>query len=115
MTAQHLEVAVRHQPRIATIDLYGQIDSLGEQSLNTAYVDASSRSPDAILLNFTDVDYMNSTGIALIVSLLAQARQSGTRLMAYGLSDHYVEIFQITRLADFINIFPNEAAALASI
>jgi anti-anti-sigma factor len=59
------------------------------------------------------VDYINSTGIALIVSLLAQARKSRQRLVVYGLSDHYVEIFQITRLADFMTIYPDEESALA--
>ena len=58
------------------------------------------------------MDYINSTGIALIVGLMAQARKSNRRLLTYGLSDHYVEIFRITRLADFIGIFPNEQSAL---
>jgi hypothetical protein len=46
------------------------------------------------------------------VSLLARARKEHRRLLACGLSDHYVEIFQITRLADFLSIFPDEASAL---
>jgi hypothetical protein len=45
--------------------------------------------------------------------LLARARKSKRRLLAYGLSDHYVEIFQITRLVDFMNVYPDEASALA--
>ena len=54
-----------------------------------------------------------STGIALIVSLLARARKSKRRLLACGLSQHYVEIFQITRLVDFMSVFPDEASALS--
>ena len=57
-----------------------------------------------ILLNFQEVDYINSTGIALIVGLLAQARKSHRRLVVCGLSEHYQEIFRITRLSDFIEI-----------
>jgi hypothetical protein len=68
-----------------------------------------------VLLNFSDVDYINSVGIALIVNLLTQARKAHRRLLACGLSVHYVEIFQITRLADFIAIFPDEASALAAV
>jgi anti-anti-sigma regulatory factor len=59
------------------------------------------------------VDYINSTGIALIVGLLARARASRRRLLAYGLSDHYVEIFNITRLSDFVSVLPDEKSALA--
>ena len=67
-----------------------------------------------MLLKFDKVDYINSTGIALIVGLLAQARKSGRRLLTSGLSPHYLEIFQITRLSDFMQIYPDEAAALAA-
>jgi anti-sigma B factor antagonist len=113
MPAKILEAQVRHQPKVAIVDLQGEIDSFAEDVLNAAYAEAESRDANVILLNFSKVDYINSTGIALIVSLLARARKSKRRLLAYGLSDHYVEIFQITRLVDFMNVFPDEASALA--
>ena len=112
MPIKRLQASVRHQPRIAIIDLHGEIDSSAESVLNTAYNEAESQEPGSILLNFSDVQYINSTGIALIVSLLARARKSQHRLLACGLSDHYVEIFKITRLADFMSVFPDEASAL---
>jgi anti-anti-sigma factor len=113
MPAKSLEAQVRHHPRIAIIDLHGEIDAFAEDVLNAAYAEAESRDANVIMLNFSKVDYINSTGIALIVGLLAQARKSKRRLLAYGLSDHYVEIFEITRLVDFMNVFPDEASALA--
>ena len=112
MSIRRLKANVRHQPGIAIIDLHGEIDASAEGVLNTAYNEAESQEPGSILLNFSDVQYINSTGIALIVSLLAQARKSQRRLLACGLSDHYVEIFKITRLADFMSVFPDEASAL---
>ena len=113
MAAKSFEAQVRHQPRVAIIDLHGEINAFAEDVLNKAYAEAESRKADVILLNFSDVDYINSTGIALIVSLLARARKSKRRLLACGLSDHYVEIFQITRLVDFMSVFPDEKSALA--
>ena len=113
MTANSLEAQVRHQPRVAIIDLHGEINAFAEDVHNMAYADAESRKAEVILLNFSEVDYINSTGIALIVSLLARARKSKRRLLACGLSDHYVEIFQITRLVDFMSVFPDEKSALA--
>lgn len=67
----------------------------------------------SLLLNFSQVEYINSTGIGLLIGLLAQARQTGSRLIAYGLPSQYIEIFALTRLADFMQIFPDEASALA--
>jgi anti-anti-sigma factor len=83
--------------------------------LNSAYAQATDANAKAVLLNFNKVEYMNSTGIALIVGLLAQARKSGRRLLTCGLSDHYQEIFKITRLSDFMNIYTDEASALAEV
>jgi anti-sigma B factor antagonist len=81
--------------------------------LNAGYTEAEAKNPQTILLNFEEVDYINSTRIALIVGLLAKARASKRRLLAYGLSDHYVEIFNITRLSDFVSVLPNEESALS--
>lgn len=115
MIARTLEANVRqHQPRVAIIELHGEINAFAEETLNAAYAEAEAQGPETILLNFADVDYINSTGIALIVGLLARARKAHKRLLACGLSQHYVEIFNITRLADFMNVFPDEASALTA-
>ena len=113
MPAKRLEASVRHLTGAAVIDLDGEINSFGEETLNAAYSEAEAKDPEVILLNFEGVDYINSTGIALIVRLLARARTSKRRLLAYGLSDHYIEIFNITRLSDFMNVYPDEQSALS--
>lgn len=112
--AAPLEAIVRQQPNAAIIDLKGDIDGAGEDTLQKAYGEAVAQKPPAVLLNFAEVGYINSKGIALIVMLLAQARKSGTRLLTTGLSPHYIEIFNITRLSDFMKIYPDEQAALAN-
>src|SRR2546421_12603289 len=112
MAARPFEARVRLRPGVAIVDLQGELDATGEEALNAAYAQASSRSPGTILLNFGDLTFMDTTGIALIVGLLAQARKVRRRLLVYGLSEHYVEIFHITRLADFMRLFPDEPSAL---
>jgi anti-sigma B factor antagonist len=95
------------------LDLHGEINGFAQEALNAAYADAEAKDPETILLNFEEVDYIDSTGIFLITRLLAKARASKRRLLAYGLSDHYVEIFNITRLSDFVSVFPDEESALS--
>ena len=113
MAVEHLEASVRQEPGGVVLDLRGEINGFGQQALDAAYAEAEANDPETILLNFEKVDYINSTGIALIVGLLAKARASKRRLLAYGLSDHYVEIFNITRLSDFVSVLPNEESALS--
>ena len=113
MATSDFDAKVRTESNVAVIDLRGELDADAEEALNAAYAEASTNDPSSILLNFSDVEYINSTGIALIVGILAQARKAHHSISASGLSDHYREIFQITRLVDFMNIFPDEKTALA--
>jgi anti-anti-sigma factor len=111
MAARELEASVRERDGVAVIDLTGDVDASAEAALNEAYTEAASRG--SIVLNFADTEYINSTGIALIVGLLAQARAQGVSVRACGLSDHYREIFEITRLADFMTIADSEHGAVS--
>ena len=113
MPANHLEAGVRLKPGGAVLDLHGEINGFAQEALDAAYAEAEKGDPAAIILNFEEVDYINSTGIALIVGLLAKARAAKRRLLAYGLSEHYVEIFNITRLSDFVGVYPDEGSALS--
>ena len=113
MVTQHLVASVRREPAGAVLDLRGEINGFGQETLDTAYAEAEKGDPEAIILDFEEVDYINSTGIALIVGLLAKARAAKRKLLAYGLSEHYVEIFNITRLSDFVGVYPDEESALS--
>jgi anti-sigma B factor antagonist len=113
MPAKHLEASVRQVRGGTVLDLRGEINGFAQEALNAAYAEAEAKNPGTILLNFEGVDYIDSAGIVLIGHLLAKARPSKRRLLAYGLSDHYVEIFDITRLSDFVSVFPDEVSALS--
>ena len=115
MSPSELQAAVRERDGVAVVDLMGDVNASAEAALKDAYAQASASRPGSVVLNFERVEYINSTGIALIVGLLAQARTEGTKVKAFGLSDHYREIFEITRLADFMTITDNEERAVSGV
>ena len=104
MTQTILTTNVKVEEGRSILELFGEINGQAEQSLNSAYAETESHNTTQVELCFQDVTYINSTGIALIVGLLAKARQTKRELVVSGLSDHYLEIFKITRLADFMTI-----------
>ena len=104
---------LRRQGDLTIIDLAGEINAFADQELNAIYDQAEASEARMIALNFSNVDYINSTGIALLVGLLARSMKANRKMTAYGLTEHYLEIFQITRLADFIKVYPDEASLLA--
>jgi anti-anti-sigma factor len=108
MATAELEASVRDEGETAVIELTGDIDRDAEAALDAAYSQVDTAK--SVVLDFTNVPYINSTGIAVIVGLLARARRNGQTLGARGLSEHYRQIFEITRLADFMTILDGEGA-----
>jgi anti-sigma B factor antagonist len=109
------EATVRHRGGVAIIDLRGELDAQADGSMRDAYAEAAAFDPRAILLSFRSVGYITSTGIALVIDLLARARKDGREVTACDLSDHYRNVFEITRLVDLMRIFPDEERAIVDL
>ena len=98
-------------PELASRQHVRDICGVYEAALEQAYAEATDAGARVVRLDFAGVGYINSTGIALLVGLLAHGRRDHVELEARGLSDHYREIFEITRIADFVRIVPDGAAS----
>jgi anti-sigma B factor antagonist len=113
MTTTNLTLSIRDVGEgVRVIDIRGEITAFSEQEISRAHEEAGAGAR-AVILNFTDLDYMNSGGIGLLVTTLIRAQRKGHALRAYGLSEHYREIFSLTRLDEAISIYPDEASAIA--
>jgi len=97
------------------VDIEGEVTGFAEKVLMDAFAEASTGKTGVIILNFNGLDYMNSSGIGLLVTLLIRAQRRQQRLLAFGLSEHYRQIFELTRLDDAIPVYATEAEALAAI
>jgi anti-sigma B factor antagonist len=97
---------------VRVIDIKGDITAGSEDVLMDAYGRASGDGVRAIVLSFAGLDYMNSGGIGLLVTLLVRAQRQRQRVLAYGLSDHYRQIFELTRLDEAVGIHDTEDEAL---
>jgi anti-sigma B factor antagonist len=100
---------------VNVIDIEGELTAFSEPVLAEAYEDADRPGVKVVALNFTGLNYMNSSGIGLLVTILIRAQRHNQQLAAYGLSDHYRQIFSLTRLDEAINIHDDEAGLLASV
>jgi anti-sigma B factor antagonist len=116
------EAKTRVLPGAAVIEISGEVDGSAAAVLADAYQRAVGAGQDGadsdlgtVVLDFAAVDYINSTGIALIVSVLARARAERRKVVASGLSPHYRGTFDITRLSDFIELFPDLDRAVSQL
>lgn len=97
---------------ISVIDIQGDLTAFAEEVLMDAYNQASGGGVSAVVLNFSGLEYMNSSGIGLLVTLLIRANRQKQRLLTYGLSEHYRHIFELTRLDEAIGIHDTEEEAV---
>ncbi len=107
----HAEVRVISS-KTSVIDIRGDFTAAAESALMDAYTRASSPTTRTVILNFSGLEYMNSSGIGLLVTLLIRVNRQKQRLLAYGLSEHYRHIFELTRLNEAIIIYDSELAAV---
>ena len=112
MTEATATFAVRRLGAATVVDIRGDVTSGSEDVLMSAYEEAGDTR--VIVLNFSDLTYMNSGGIGLLVTLLVRANRRSQRLMAFGLSDHYRQIFELTRLDEAVGIHDSEQTALVA-
>ena len=115
MSTTQLQTRVRAvDGAVAVIDLKGDVTAASEDELMDAYREARPEETRGIVLDFTGLDYMNSSGIGLLVTLLVRAKREGRQLSAFGLSDHYRQIFELTRLDEVISVHEDEQQAVTA-
>jgi anti-sigma B factor antagonist len=116
MSAPALTMEVRRIGQTtAVVDIKGEVTAACEPALMLAYEAAGGAATSRLVLNFAGLDYMNSGGIGMLVTLLVRANRQRQQLAAYGLSEHYREIFELTRLDEAITIYDSEESALSGV
>ena len=115
MPSDSVRLDVRRDANTSLVAIAGRVDASADEPLRSAVDEALTGPPERLILDFTAMEYMNSTGIALVVGVLGRARAAGVPVAACGLSPHYQEIFRITRLSDFLPLFDDEAGARAGL
>ena len=101
-------------PGVSVIELVGEVTGASETALGDAWDRAAGGDIKAVILSFDGLEYMNSSGIGLLVTLLVRANRMHQKMLAFGLSEHYRQILELTRLDEAISIHEDEAAAIAA-
>ena len=115
MPQANVSMTVRKTGASASIvDIQGEVTAFAEGVLTEAYNEASANGVRTIILNFKGLEYMNSSGIGLLVTMLIRAKRQGQKLLVFGLNEHYRHIFELTRLNEAIGVYGSEGEALAA-
>ncbi len=99
---------------VAVLRFEGDIASTSKDAVLGTY-HALPKGTSLVLLDFTKVDYINSSGIALVIQMLIEASNSSQKVYAFGLSAHFTKVFTMVGITKYAGIFPSQAEALAEL
>ena len=114
MVGEPFTVVVDPVGDAAVLRLAGDIGRSAADDLASAFRGACGTGAQTIALDFSEVSYLNSTGIAIVIGILSEARTAGLAMLGWGLSDHFMEIFEISRIVEFIAMYQDQTTALES-
>ncbi len=100
---------------VAVLRFEGDIASTSKDAVLGIYQSLPKATNKIVLLDFTKVDYINSSGIALVIQMLIEASNSGQKVYAYGLSAHFIKVFTMVGITKYAGLFPDQAAAVAAL
>ena len=111
----NIRTSIRQAGPVTIVDIGGRI-VLGDESasLRTLVLDLLSKGHNKILFNLNDVDYIDTSGLGLLISSLLKVRMQKGELKLLKLSQKLQDVMQITKLYTVFDIFDDEAAALRS-
>ena len=99
---------------VAVLRFEGDIASTSKEAVIGTY-QALPKETKLVLLDFTKVDYINSSGIALVIQLLIEASNCGQKVCAFGLSAHFTKVFTMVGIPKYAGLFADQTAALAAL
>jgi anti-sigma B factor antagonist len=100
---------------VAVLRFEGDIASTSKDAVLGAYQTLPKPATKLILLDFIRVDYINSSGIALVIQLLIEASNAGQKVCAFGLSPHFTKVFTMVGITKYAELFAGEQEALAAL
>lgn len=109
-----MEIVMREVGGAVVLNLKGRLDLASGAGLKDQIKLLLEKEKNLLHLNLAEVDFINSSGLGVLVSIMKEARLSKGRLTLSNLAAYVQEIFEITQLSHIFEIFTTEAEALAS-
>ena len=112
----NLTISKRRVGDVIVLDIRGRITFGDETNLlrNEVKSELAAR-PVALLLNLSQVNYVDSGGIGTLVALYTSAHGSGCELKLASPNERVKHVLEITKLYPILGVYPSEEKALASL
>jgi anti-sigma B factor antagonist len=107
-----LQLATRHEDGVAVVSAVGEVDVFTAPGLDTALDAELAAGNSRLVVDLSDVAFLDSTGLGVLVKALKHAREADGWLHLVITSDRIRKIFDITGLDASIPIFDTAQDAI---
>ena len=107
------EIACPLGDPITVIRFTGDITSTSQAAVTGTY-ESLPPAVKRILLDFSKVEYLNSSGIALVIQLMIAASKKDQKIVTFGLTPHFIKVFTMVGITRYTSLHPDEATACAA-
>jgi anti-sigma B factor antagonist len=108
-----IEIENRTVEQGAVIAVRGQVDMSTSPALRRALQERVATQAALLVVNLTEVGYIDSSGVATLVETLKETSRYGGRLRLCGMNDTLRGVFEMSRLESIFDIRDTEEQALA--
>ena len=92
---------------VAVLRFEGDIASTSKEAVLGTYQALPKEDFTLVLLDFSKVDYINSSGIALVIQMMIEACRAGQNIYAFGLSPHFTKVFTMVGITKYARLSPS--------
>ena len=107
------EITAGSGKSVSVLRFSGDISSTSRDTVLGAYGKIAKDRP--VLLDFCRVDYINSSGIALVIQMMMEANKTGQEICAFGLTPHFQKVFTMVGITKYARLYPDENSAKATV
>jgi anti-sigma B factor antagonist len=101
--------------QVTCLRFSGDISSASKEAIVGTYQALDKAAHTKILLDFKGVEYLNSSGIALVIQVLIEANKSSQTVAICGLTPHFTKVFTMVGITKYATLYTDETAALAAL
>jgi anti-sigma B factor antagonist len=112
--SEHQIIGASCEP-VTALRFAGDISSASKEIVLGTYQALDKAAHQRILFDFKKVEYLNSSGIALIIQVLMEARNAKQAVAICGLTPHFTKVFTMVGIPKYATLYPDEASALAAL
>ncbi len=110
-----MKILTADTPRVGVVALEGSLDARGVRDLEDTVAALLDQGRDCLLFDLSALDYINSSGLRILIMAYQKLHPAGGRVAVCGTRDYIQELFDIAGYDKIFPMFASRETALETL